>query len=214
MVFALLFELTQKVTHHDRLVKGGRWSTRPDFSFWDESLLELDGLTLGIVGFGQIGQRVATIAQAFGMLVIVHTAHPENYRDASDIDFVPLDALFTTSDVISLHCPLTPMTEQLVNADRLNMMKNTALLINTGRGPLIDEAALADALNNDRIAGAGCDVLSTEPPAPDNPLLTANNCVITPHIAWATGAARKRLMEVVVANVHSFIEGRTQNRVN
>jgi len=159
---------------------------------------------------------VTRIAEAFGMKVLVHTAHPEKYRHLAEnreLSFVDLEALFRKSDAVTLHCPLTPETQSLVNDQRLNQMKPGAYLINTGRGPLVDEAALAAALNEGRIAGAGLDVLSKEPPAADNPLLTARNCFITPHIAWASGAARQRLMAVVAENLRAYLEGGPQNRV-
>jgi glycerate dehydrogenase len=217
MVFALLLELTQQVGHHARLVREGRWSASADFCFWDRPLVELDSLTLGIVGFGAIGRRVAWLARAFGMEVLVHTARPEKYRDTpegKDARFVDLDELFRASDAVSLHCPLTEETRALVDARRLELMKPTSFLLNTGRGPLIDEAALAAALNAGRIAGAGLDVLSVEPPPSGNPLLQAANCCITPHIAWATRAARQRLMATAVANIRAYLTGAPQNVVS
>lgn len=216
MVFALLLELTQQVGHHARQVREGRWSASADFCFWDRPLIELDGLTLGIVGFGAIGRRVARLAHAFGMEVLVQTAHPEKYRGTPEgerVRFVELDELFGRSDAVSLHCPLTDETRGMIDARRLGTMKPGAFLINTGRGPLIDEAALAAALEAGSIAGAGLDVLSAEPPPPGNPLLTAKNCMITPHIAWATRAARLRLMATAVENVRAFLEGRPRNLV-
>lgn len=204
-VFALLLELTQRVGAHAAGVREGRWSTNPDWSYWDGNLLELSGLTLGIVGAGRIGQAVARIGEAFGMRVrTIRRTDPPEVRDAA----------LRESDVISLHCPLTPDTRHFINARTLALLKPTALLINTGRGPLIDEAALAAALAAGRIAGAGLDVLSSEPPGADNPLLRAPNCLITPHLAWATAAARRRLMGVAVANVRAFLAGQTQNVVN
>jgi glycerate dehydrogenase len=217
MVFALLLEMTNQVGHHARMVRDGCWSASPDFAFWDRPLTELDGLTLGVVGFGAIGRRVAVLARAFGMTVLVHTRHPEKYqgtREAGEVEFIDLDTLFTRSDVVSLHCPLTAETERMVNVSRLARMKSGAWLINTGRGPLVDEAALADALNCGSLAGAGLDVLSCEPPPLTNPLLRAENCVITPHIAWATRAARQRLMSVTAANVRDFLTGKKSNVVN
>jgi glycerate dehydrogenase len=218
MVFALLLEMTQQVGHHNRLVREqGRWTAAADFCFWDRPLLELDGLTMGLVGFGRIARRVAAIARAFGMKVICHTAHPEKYRDHAargEAEFVELDRLFTESDVLSLHCPLTAETENLVDARRLGLMKPTALLINTARGPLLDEGAVAAALDEGRIAGLGADVLSSEPPSADNPLLTADNVFLTPHIAWATLQARSRLLQIVAENLRAFLEGRALNVVN
>jgi glycerate dehydrogenase len=217
MVFALLLELTVHVGHHAHLTRWGHWSESKDFCFWDRPLVELDGLSMGVVGFGAIGRRVAQTAKAFGMNVLVHTAHPENYRqapEAAGVRFVGLDELFSESDVVSLHCPLTPETKGMVDARRLALMKPTAYLINTGRGPLIDEEALAAALKGKKLAGAGLDVLSSEPPPGNNPLLTAPNCFVTPHIAWATKAARERLMATVVANVRAFMDSKPQNVVN
>ena len=177
MTFALLLELTQHVGHHAYTVREGRWNRSRDFCYWDYPLIELDGLTIGIVGFGKIGQMVGKLADAFGMKVLTYSRK----QPAEE-----LEKLFRQSDVISLHCPLTPETKHLVNDERLAWMKPTALLLNTSRGPLIDESALAKALNEGRIAGAGLDVLAVEPPQADNPLLRAKNCFITPHIAWAT----------------------------
>jgi glycerate dehydrogenase len=217
MVFALLLELTQQVGHHAHLTRWGHWSECPDFSFWDRPLIELDGLTLGIVGFGAIGQRVARIGRAMGMNIIVHTAHPERHAEEAqklEARFADLDELFSAADVVTLHSPLTDATRHLVDASRLARMKPTAYLINTGRGPLIDEGALAQALKEKRLAGAGLDVLSQEPPPGGNPLLTAPNCFVTPHVAWATRAARQRLLTTAVANVQAFLNGKPQNIVN
>ncbi|MBI2428728.1 MAG: D-2-hydroxyacid dehydrogenase [Ignavibacteriales bacterium] len=210
-VFALLLELTHRVRLHADLVKYGAWSLQPDFSFWQGELIELGGKTMGIVGYGNIGKAVVQIASGFGMNVIVstRTMNPAG----GDVRFVDIDTLFKTSDVISLHCSLTEETKLLVNAQRLARMKRTAFLINTSRGALVDETALADALNNERIAGAGLDVLSTEPPPNDHPLFSAKNCLITPHYAWATLASRKRLMDTVIENVRAFLNGRLINVV-
>jgi glycerate dehydrogenase len=211
--FALLLELTQRCGHHAGTVSAGRWAESPDFCYWDHPLVELDGLTLGIVGFGRIGQAVAELGRAFGMKILADDHRvPENAPGWAR--FVPLDELFRESDVVSLHCPLTPQTKELVNAGRLALMKPAAFLLNTSRGPLIDEAALAAALNDGRLAGAGLDVLAKEPPVAGHPLFTAKNCLITPHIAWASKAARTRLLETAVANVRAFLEGRPQNVVN
>ena len=211
-VFALLLELTQRVRLHADLVKYGAWSGQPDFSFWQGELIELAGKTLGIVGFGNIGREVATIAAAFGMKVIVATrSHTPSDKH---IQFVDLDTLFKTSDVISLHCPLTEETKYLVNQHRLAQMKHTAILINTSRDALIDETALVDALNNNKIAGAGLDVLCVEPPPKDHPLFNAKNCVITPHYAWATLESRQRLMNIAIANLRAFLNGESINVVS
>jgi glycerate dehydrogenase len=217
MVFALLLEMARHTGHHAQLVAAGRWSSNPDFCFWDRSQVELSGLHFGIVGFGNIGRAVARVAKAFGMKVMVYTRHPQRYQGtptAEDVEFVELADLFQESDIISLHCPLTLETEGLVNAERLSSMKKSALLINTGRGPLVDEEALAKALHRGTIAGAALDVLSLEPPPSDNPLLSAPNCQITPHIAWATRAARERLTAVAIANIRAFLDGAPQNVVN
>jgi glycerate dehydrogenase len=212
-VFALLLELTHRTGHHAAAVRAGRWSECPDFSFWDFPLLELAGRTFGIVGYGQIGRAVARLAAAFGMKVIATKSDNRPGRDG-DVELVPMDTLFRTADVISLHCPLTSQTQGLIDADRLRQMKPGALLINTGRGPLIVESDLAAALEAGQIAGAALDVLSTEPPPPDHPLLTARNCLITPHFAWATRAARARLIEIATENVRAFLAGTPRNVVN
>lgn len=211
-VFALLLELTRGAGRHAALVRQGRWSTAPDFCFWEGPQVELAGLTFGIVGFGAIGQAVARIAQAFGLRVIVHTRTPDPAA-WPEVTFVERAALFAQADVVSLHCPLTEETRGMINATTLAAMKPGAYLINTGRGLLVDETALAAALHAGQIAGAGLDVLVQEPPAADNPLLTAPNCVITPHLAWATRASRQRLLDVAVDNVRAFVAGREQNRV-
>ena len=211
MTFALLLELAARAGHHADAVRAGRWTRNPDFCFFDYPLLELDGRTMGLVGFGRIGQAVAKIARAFGMKLLVHVRTPR--PGPPDVTFVELDTLFRKSDVVSLHCPLTPETEGMVNGKRLALMRPAAYLINTGRGPLVNEADLAAALNAGRLAGAGLDVLAVEPPRADNPLLAARNCVITPHVAWATRAARQRLMDETVANIRSFLAGKPRNVV-
>jgi glycerate dehydrogenase len=212
MVFAHVLNLTQRVAHHAETVRRGRWAACEDFCYWDFPLVELDGRTMGIVGLGRIGRATAALAAAFGMKVLacdVRTDEPA----AAGVELVPLDEIFRSGEVVSLHCPLTAETECLVDARRLSLMKRSALLINTARGLLVDEQALADALNAGRIAGAGLDVLSTEPPAADNPLLHAKNCFITPHVAWATRAARQRLMTAAVENVRAFLQGKPRNTV-
>ena len=212
LTVALLLELCLRVGSHAEGVQSGKWSKASDFSYTDFPLVELDGLTLGVVGFGRIGQRVAAIARSFGMTVLVNSRTAPAV-DAPGVRSVDLETLFRESDVITLHCPLTGATKELVNKDRLASMKSSAVLINTGRGPLIDEHALAEALHAGRIAGAAVDVLSSEPPPVDHPLLSAPNCIITPHIGWATFAARCRLMETVVANVRAFLRGEPLNVV-
>jgi glycerate dehydrogenase len=211
-VFALLLELTQHAGLHAAGVREGRWAGASDWCYWERPLVELDGLTMGIVGYGRIGAAVGELATAFGMRVIAtpprHRALPPHIAAAT------MDEVFSSSNVVTLHCPLTPETRELVNAARLASMKPCAFLINTARGPLVDEAALAAALEAGYLAGAALDVLSSEPPAADNPLLSARNCIITPHLAWATRAARSRLMDVTVENVHAFLRGSPQNVVN
>jgi glycerate dehydrogenase len=211
-VFALLLELTHHVGHHAQGVREGKWTQCADFSYQEFPLVELAGLTFGVVGFGQIGRAVAEIARAFGMTVLAFNPSPK--PAPPQVCLVDLETLFRRSDVVSLHCPLTPQTQHLVNAERLAWMKPTAFLVNTGRGPLVEEAALAEALNAGRLAGAGLDVLSVEPPPADHPLLRARNCLITPHHAWATRAARVRLLQTAVENVRAFLAGRPQNVVN
>ena len=207
--WALILELANRVGHHDRTVHEGHWAACHDFCYWHGELVELAGRTLGIVGHGRIGRGVAAVGRAFGMRVIHHRR-----QGGGDPACVDLDTLFRESDVVSLHCPLTPETKGLVDARRLAMMKTTAFLVNTARGPLVDEAALAAALNAGQIAGAAVDVLSVEPPPASNPLLTAKNCVITPHVAWATRDARRRLIDVTAANLAAFAVGQPQNVVN
>jgi glycerate dehydrogenase len=212
MVMAHLLNFALHVADHARSVAGGGWTRSKDFCYWDYPLVELAGLTMGIVGFGRIGQATARLARAFGMQVLAYEIAPIPPMDG--VRQVDLESLFRQSDAISLHCPLTPETAQLVNAPRLALMKPTAYLINTSRGALVDEPALAAALHAGRIAGAGLDVLSSEPPRSDNPLLAAPNCYVTPHIAWATRSARQRLLDIVVANIRGFLAGRPENIVN
>ena len=213
MVFAHVLNLTQHIGHHSRTVSEGQWAKSPDFCYWDYPLIELAGKTMGVIGLGRIGRATAQLARAFGMNVIGYDSNPEAC-DTAQCTPVDLDELFASSDIITLHCPLTDQTENIVNADRLAMMKPTSFLINTSRGPLIDQQALADALNDERIAGAGLDVLCTEPPPADNPLLQAKNCYITPHISWATAEARSRLLATATQNVKAFIGGAPQNVVS
>jgi glycerate dehydrogenase len=213
LVFALILELTHHTGHHARTVRDGRWSACPDFSYQDRPLIELSGRTLGIIGFGDIGRAVARIGLAFDMRVLAS-------RRQWDADAPPgvtpatTDEVLAGSDVVTLHCPLTAETTGLINQRTLALMKPSAFLINTGRGPLIDETALACALGDGRLAGAGLDVLSTEPPPPDNPLLHARNCLITPHLGWATREARHRLIQAVAGNLRAFLEGRPVHVVN
>ncbi|MEK6247841.1 MAG: D-2-hydroxyacid dehydrogenase [Planctomycetales bacterium] len=212
MVFAHVLNIAQHVSEHARDVHQGQWSGSDDWCFWNHPLLELAGMTMGIVGFGRIGRATARLALAFGMKVIATSQGP--VESSEEVTQVDLETVFRQSDFVSLHCPLTAETEGLVNQERLGWMKETAYLINTSRGPLVDDTALAAALNSGILAGAGLDVLSTEPPLADNPLLHARNCHITPHIAWATRSARQRLLDTAVENVDSFVSGTQRNVVN
>ena len=210
---ALILELAHRIGDHSISAKSGDWAKTSDFCYWNHPLIELRGLTLGIVGFGQIGSAVADLAMAFGMKVIVHN-RSKPVPVPADIEFVELDALLERSDVVTLHCPLTDENLGFIDAEKLGQMKSTAFLVNTARGPLIDEQALADALEKGEIAGAAVDVVSSEPPTMDNPLFAAPNCIVTPHIAWATRSARARLMEIAVGNVKAFLNGKARNVVN
>ena len=212
MVFAHVLNITQRVGYYATENANGRWTNSVDFCYWDTDLVELDGKKMGIVGLGNIGRATARIAQAFGMEVLVVTSKEQSALPEG-MKKVTLDELFAQSDVVSLHCPLTPDTKEMVNAARLQTMKPSAILINTGRGPLVNEQDLADALNEGRIAAAGLDVLSVEPSVTGNPLLCARNCFITPHIAWATKEARIRLMDIAVNNLKSYQEGIIINNV-
>lgn len=213
MVFAHLLNITQRVGFYAEENAKGRWSDSVDFCYWDTDLVELAGKKMGIVGFGNIGQATARIAQAFGMEVCVYTSKEQSALPVG-MTKMGLDALFASCDVVSLHCPLTPETKEMVKAERLNIMKPNAILINTGRGSLVNERDLADALNEGRIAAAGLDVLSVEPSVAGNPLLNARNCFITPHIAWATKEARTRLMDIAVNNLKCYQEGNVLNNVS
>jgi glycerate dehydrogenase len=212
MVFAHILHITQRVAHYADENRKGRWSKNPDFCYWDTPLMELSGKTIGVVGYGHTGSATARIARGFGMKVLAYTSKSQE-KLPEGVTKATLDEVFTQSDIVSLHCPLTPDTHHLVDAARLSQMKSTSILINTGRGPLVDEPALAQALNAGSIAAAGLDVLSVEPPSADNPLLSAPNCNITPHIAWATLEARTRLMDIAVENLRDFIAGRVSNAV-
>jgi glycerate dehydrogenase len=208
---ALLLELTNHVGRHSESVREGNWTRSADWCYWETPLIELAGLTMGIVGYGRIGEEVGKLAAAFGMQVLASSSRARS--DQPPARFVDLQTLFRQSDVVSLHCPLTSETERLVNAQRLSWMKRTAFLVNTSRGQLVDETALAECLNGGSIAGAGLDVLSLEPPPSNHLLLTARNCIVTPHQAWATHAARSRLLAVAVANLRAFLAGQAQNVV-
>jgi glycerate dehydrogenase len=210
MVFALLLELTKHIGLHSEGVKTGRWSNQPDFCYWDKPLIDIENLTIGIVGLGAIGAAVAKLAAAFGMSVLAYQRNPKPMPDVKHVD---LETIFKQSDVISLHCPLTPETQQIINIQSLALMKTSAFLINTSRGGLVDEAALTKALETKQIAGAALDVLNIEPPNADNPLFKLDNCIINPHIAWATQTARQRLLNIAIANIKGYLKGDLQNIV-
>ena len=212
MVFAHILNITNRVEHYTEEVRAGAWTNCKDFCFWDTPLIELNGLKIGIIGLGNTGQATARLALSFGMEVYAFTSKSAA-QVGLDVQVKSLDEIFRECDIVSLHCPLTDGTKHMVNAQRLAMMKPTAILINTGRGPLIHAQDLADALNNHKILAAGMDVLETEPPKADNPLLIAKNCFITPHIAWATKAARIRLMNIMLNNLKGYISGEVVNNV-
>ncbi|MBO4811635.1 MAG: D-2-hydroxyacid dehydrogenase [Prevotella sp.] len=213
LTFAHILNITHSVDHYARQNRKGAWTASADFVYWDTPLIELSGKTMGIVGLGNIGMKVATIAHCFGMRVCAFTS-----KDAARLpEFIgkaDLPELLSTSDVLSLHCPLTPQTQHLINVDSLAQMKPTAILVNTGRGPLVDEQAVADALKAKRLRAYCADVLSVEPAQADNPLLQCENAYLTPHIAWATYEARQRLMQIAIDNVKAFINGKPINVVN
>ena len=213
LVLAFMFAHSRAVETHHASVARGDWVNSPDFCYMLTPQREWHGKTMGVVGFGEIGRAVACLGTALGMRVLASTPHPEGKPDLGQ-EFVEMEPLFRESDVVSLHCPLTPETEGLINAERLAWMKPEALLINTGRGGLVDEAALAEALKSGTLGGAGLDVLSTEPPRADNPLLHAPNTLLAPHIGWATREARQRLMDVLEENVRAYLRGSPQNVVN
>lgn len=211
--FALLLELCHRIGHHDKTVHDGKWAACPDFCYWDTPQMELAGKTIGIIGFGRIGQAVGRIARAIGMKVLAYSrsSRPEGEEIA---EYVDLDTLLTHSDIVSLHCPLFPETENLINAATIAKMKDGAILLNTARGQVIDETAVADALNSGKLRGAAVDVVSEEPISPTNPLLSAPNCIITPHMAWAPMETRQRILDVTVENIQSFLSGGSKNVVN
>ena len=209
--FAMLLDIANHVAHHANEVKKGRWTESPDFCFWDKPLMELLGKTIGIIGFGRIGQATGRIAKAFGMEVLAYDGY---HMPNADCRYVDLDELFAKSDVIALHCPLTSETEGIINKESIAKMKDGVILLNNSRGPLIVEQDLADALNSDKVYAAGLDVVSSEPIKADNPLLKAKNCIITPHISWAPKESRTRLMGIAVDNLKSFLDGKAVNVVN
>ena len=211
MAFAHILNITNRISHYASDTASGKWTSCPDFCYWDTPLTELSGKTMGIVGLGNTGMATARIALAFGMKVLAFTSKPQSDLPEG-IYAATMENLLTTADVISLHCPLNASTRGLIGKESLAKMKKTAILVNTGRGPLVNEAELAEALNRGDIAAFGADVLSKEPPTADNPLLSARNCFITPHIAWATLEARSRLMDIAVENVRQFVAG--ENNTN
>ena len=213
-VLSVVLEMFSHTSRHARAVAEGRWSAQPDFCFWDAPVVELSGKTFGVVGFGAIGSRVAELAHAFGMNVLANVPRPKPAPGYQPFAFAGLDELFARSDVVSLHCPLTGDNENMVDARLLSLMKPTARLVNTARGQLVDEAALAHALSSGQLGGAALDVVRVEPIRPDNPLLSAPNCLITPHVAWASLEARTRLMAGAAANLAAFLAGSPQNVVN
>ena len=214
MTFALLLELCQHVQSHSDSVRQGDWAASPDFCYWNYPLIELEGKTIGIIGFGSIGQKVADIASAFGMNILGFSRTRSDQAHRKNFKWVELNDLLQESDVVSVHCPLFPETQGIINKDSLKLMKRSAFFLNTSRGPLMVDQDLADALNEGVIAGAGIDVLSVEPPAANNPLFKAKNCLITPHIAWATKEARSRLMGIAENNLSSFLNQKPINIVN
>ena len=214
MTFALLLELCHHVQRHSDTVMDGKWSSSADWCYWDFPLVELSGKTIGIIGFGRIGQQVGDVATAFGMNIIGNSRTQTDQSRRKNFKWASIPELLKQSDVVSIHCPLFPETKGLINKESLKWMKKSSFLLNTSRGPIIVDEDLADALNNDLIAGAGIDVLSVEPPSKDNPLFKAKNCIITPHIAWATKEARARLMNITVKNLAAFLNGNPVNVVN
>lgn len=214
LTFALILETYNQVGLHSAAVHGGEWDSCRDFCFWKTPLIELNGKTIGIIGFGKIGNEVAKIADAFGMNILCYVPREKPLPAYKSFRFVSLDELAAESDIVSLHCPLTPETTGLINEKFISKMKKNAIVINTSRGPAVDEKALADAINSGRIYGAGVDVLSTEPPKKDNPLLSCERCFITPHVAWAGYETRVRLLGVVYNNLKAFIDGNPVNVVN
>lgn len=210
----LLLEICHHIGHHSQAVHDGRWENNPDWCFWDYPLIELDGKTMGIIGYGRIGQATGRIAQALGMRVLAFDAHKNPELESASCKYVELDELLANSDVIALHCPLFPATEGIINKDNIAKMKDGVIILNNSRGPLVVEQDLADALNHGKIAAAGLDVVSTEPIKGDNPLLKAKNCFITPHISWAPKESRKRLLDIAVNNLREFADGNCVNVVN
>ncbi|MCI8657383.1 MAG: D-2-hydroxyacid dehydrogenase [Oscillospiraceae bacterium] len=210
---ALLLEICHHAAHHSGTVHAGKWAACADWCYWDYPLIELDGKTMGIIGFGRIGQQTGRIARALGMRVLACGSHPSDSGRAI-ADYVELDALLAASDVIALHCPLFPETEGIINRETIRKMKDGVILLNNSRGPLVVEQDLADALNSGKVYAAGLDVVSTEPIREDNPLLTAKNCIITPHISWAPRESRQRIMDTAAQNIRAYLDGAPINVVN
>ena len=211
---ALLLEICHRIGHHNKAVHDGRWQASPDFCFWDYPLIELDGKTMGIIGYGRIGQSTGRIAQALGMKVLAFDANQNPALESDSMRYAGLDEVLAQSDVISLHCPLFPETEGIINAANIQKMKDGVIVLNNSRGPLIVEQDLADALNSGKVYAVGLDVVSSEPIRGDNPLLKAKNCFITPHISWAPRESRQRLMDIAVENLKAFLAGAPANVVN
>lgn len=212
--FALLLEVCHHVGHHAQTVREGEWSACPDFCYWHHPLIELAGKTMGLIGFGRIGQRTGEIARAFGMKVLAFDEYPNKAFEKEGISYTTLEALLAESDVVSLHCPLTDRNRGMINRESIARMKDGAILINTSRGPLVDEAGLAEALDSGKLKAAAVDVVSSEPIRPENPLLKARNMLVTPHIAWAPKEARSRLLDIAVENVRAFLSGAPVNIVS
>lgn len=212
--FAILFEITNNVYIHSKSVKEGKWSDCKDFSYTVAPLIELKGKTMGLIGYGNIGKGVAKAANAFGIKVIYNKPSGSESCDKENCRYAELEEIYKNSDIISLHCPMNNATKEIINKNSIGKMKNNVIIINTARGGLINERDLADALNSDRVSAYGCDVLSSEPPSTDNPIVMAKNTVITPHIAWEAKETRQRLMDIAAANLKSYLESNIQNRVN
>lgn len=210
---AMLLEICHHVAHHSQSVHEGRWEACADWCYWDYPLIELDGKSMGIIGFGRIGQQTGRIAKALGVKILAYDSYP-NDAGREIAEYVDLDTLLASSDVIALHCPLFPETRGIINRETIAKMKNGVIILNNSRGPLVVEQDLADALNSGKVYAAGVDVVSTEPIRGDNPLLTAKNCIITPHISWAPKESRQRIMDTVVSNVKSYLAGAPANVVN
>jgi glycerate dehydrogenase len=211
---ALLLEVCHHIGHHDKVVHDGRWESNLDWCFWDYPLIELDGKSIGIIGYGKIGQSTGRIAQALGMKVLAYDNYKNTALESETCKYVELDELFAKSDVIALHCPLFKETEGIINKDTIAKMKDGVIILNNSRGPLIVEEDLSDALNSGKVGAAGIDVVSSEPIKGNNPLLQAKNCIITPHISWAPKESRRRLMDIAVDNLRNFIECTPVNVVN